>query len=297
MICIQLNGGLGNQMFQYACGRNLAHKHKTELAFDTSYLKIIENRSGFTSRSFALDVFEIPKNEINSEAVRKYKPFLYRILNVLLLKMGGRPIQTKKFFVENEFSYNDAIEKTGPDCFLSGYWQSPLYFQDISSIIQNEFQFKKELNQENKRWIEKIAVVNAVSLHIRRTDFVSNKSHDIHGTCSMEYYKSAVEYIASKVMSPVFFVFSDDIKWASENLEIPYGCHFISGNEGSKSYIDMQLMSQCRHHIIANSSFSWWGAWLNNKQNKLVVAPNQWFLDNKLNAQTKDLIPQSWIRI
>jgi hypothetical protein len=296
MIIIRLNGGLGNQMFQYACGRNQAFKYETELLFDTSLLGLVTTGSSLTKRSYALDVFGIQNNSIDKISQRG-KFFLHRILNMLSIKLRGRGIQTKNFFVENAFAYNPFIENTTNDCFLAGYWQSPLYFQNMESLIRNDFQFKPKLNEVNAKWIREIKSVNAVSLHIRRADFINNKSHSIHGTCSIEYYMHAVNHVASKTNAPVFFIFSDDAEWAKNNLKLPYTCHFISGNEGDKSYIDMQLMSNCNHNIIANSSFSWWGAWLNENPDKLVIAPKQWFLDAELNKQTDDLIPQKWVRI
>ncbi len=142
-----------------------------------------------------------------------------------------------------------------------------------------------------------IKSVNSVSLHIRRTDFKNTKSNTTHGICSLEYYGEAVKFISNKLVDPHFFVFSDDINWAKENLNLPYKLTFISGNSGDKSYIDMQLMSVCKHNIIANSSFSWWGAWLNSNMNKIVIAPRMWFFNKELNIQTNDLIPDEWIRM
>ena len=295
MICIQLCGGLGNQMFQYACGRSLAYRHQTELVFDMSRLN--KKQGGITIRQYGLDIFNIQGKEISEAGVGKNKPLIYRILSTLSIKLRDKGIQMPAYFIENKYAYNAGIEKTSGNCFLSGYWQSPYYFQSIEYLIRQEFTFPNKLNKENSDWLNEIKNANSVSLHIRRTDFVNNISHDIHGICSMEYYKSAIEFISDKIKDPFFFIFSDDIEWAQENLKLPYPSSFISGNKGNKSYIDMQLMGACKHNIIANSSFSWWGAWLNNYQDKIIIAPKQWFADESMNAETMDLIPKEWIRM
>jgi len=295
MICIQLSGGLGNQMFQYAFGRALAYKHKTELLLDTT--KLINNKTGITYRSLELNIFNIRLQEASKNNLNKIKPLFYRIINVFAIKTGLQGIQTSKYFIEKKYSFNNSIVKIGNNCFLAGYWQSFRYFQDIEFLILEEFKFHQVLQEDNINWITKIKNENSVSLHIRRTDFQNNKNHDIHGTCSIEYYKKATKTIAEKVSDPFFFIFSDDIEWARTNLKLIYPNEFVSGNIGKQSYIDMQLMSQCKHNIIANSSFSWWGAWLNNNPNKVVIAPKQWFAYAKLNIQTDDLIPETWIRI
>lgn len=298
MICIQISGGLGNQMFQYACGRVLAFKHQSSLILDLSPLKKNVESSRTTSRSFELvNVFEININEAKVEDLKRSKPILYKIANVLAFKLGFKGIQMSKYFIENKFSYNSKIRKVGKDCFLSGYWQSPKYFDSIESLIRNDFTFQKKLDDKNLEIESLIKNTNSVSLHIRRTDFQNMIHNNTHGFCSLDYYDKAVKFISVKLMDPHFFVFSDDINWAKENLKLPYQLTFVSGNNGDKSYIDMQLMSVCKHNIIANSSFSWWGAWLNSNASKIVIAPKNWFFNEILNAQTNDLIPEEWIRM
>jgi hypothetical protein len=297
MICVQLNGGLGNQMFQYACGRAIANKHRTELVLDLSQLHKKVTAKGITKRSFALDIFKIKSSEITLTELHKIKPLIFRLINTLSIKIRSKGIQTPTYFVENKFNYNTNIKIVGKKCFLSGYWQSAKYFNCIEAEIRKEFTFPNSLTIENEEYLNKIKFTNSVSLHIRRTDFIDNITHDIHGFCPLDYYKEAIEIINNKIKDPVFFIFSDDIEWAKKNLQLNYACSFISGNDKIKSYIDMQLMSACKHNIIANSSFSWWGAWLNLNTSKIVIAPKVWFIDKKLNNQTFDLIPNTWIRI
>ncbi len=295
MICVQLNGGLGNQMFQYACARSLAYLYQTNVVLDKSQLR--NNQKNITTRSYCLDIFNIQVEEISESSLRKVKPLIYRIINTLFFKIFSKGIQTSKYFIENGFRYNSAIKKVQNNCFLSGYWQSPLYFQSIEHIIRNDFSFPDNLSSCNEIILNDIKNTNSVSLHVRRTDFINNSVHDIHGFCSLDYYRGAMNIILGKVENPIFFVFSDDIEWVKENLKIESKVIFVSGNSGKKSYIDMQLMSLCKHNIIANSSFSWWGAWLNKNENKIVIAPQKWFAKKNLNDQTVDLIPPTWIRI
>ena len=133
-------------------------------------------------------------------------------------------------------------------------------------------------------------------MHIRRGDYVSNPTtNKLHGTCSLEYYHNAVDIIAAKVSNPHFFIFSDDHEWARNNFKIDYPLTFVAHNNAGKNYEDMRLMSLCKHHIIANSSFSWWGAWLGSNPKKIVCAPRGWFKDKSLN--TNDIIPSDWSRI
>lgn len=152
---------------------------------------------------------------------------------------------------------------------------------------------KEELSNTNKKISEMISSINSISIHIRRGDYASSERLQvIYGLCPLNYYYTAINSISKAVKNPHFFVFSDDIGWAKQNLKITHPVKFIIGN---KALVDLCLMSQCKHHIIANSSFSWWGAWLSTNKNKIVYAPKQWFKKTKLIPH--DLIPESWIRI
>jgi hypothetical protein len=296
MICVAIFGGLGNQMFQYACGRALAHKTNMPLVLDLSRLETAKVKSHSTIRNFDLDIFHLNAKKATRNEIRKVKPLFSRIINAISFKLLNQGIQTESYFIERELYYNNNINNIKNSCFLSGYWQSEKYFNSVESSIREEFSFPNIFDCKNKLILNKIVFSNSISLHIRRTDFENNLSDNVHGVCPISYYLQAAEVITSKLDNPDFFIFSDDIDWAKVNLKLPYTCYFVSGN-GKKSYVDMQLMSSCKHNIIANSSFSWWGAWLNRNPNKIVVAPNTWFKNSKLNNQTKDLIPNTWIRI
>jgi hypothetical protein len=180
-------------------------------------------------------------------------------------------------------------------CYLTGYWQSEKYFSSVEAEIRKDFTFNKPLIDRNLELSAKMATCGSISLHIRRGDYVSDaQTSAILGVCPLDYYRNAVAYVADRVANPQFFVFSDDIEWARENLGLDHPSEYIDHNRGAESYCDMQLMSKCRHHIIANSSFSWWGAWLNPHADKIVVAPKRWFAGS---LDSTDLVPQTWTRL
>lgn len=182
--------------------------------------------------------------------------------------------------------------------YVTGYWQSEKYFKGIENKIREDLQIRIEPSASNKVLLDKIRSANAVSLHIRRGNFVQiDFVNKVHGTCSMDYYQKAVDLISEKISNPVFYIFSDDIPWAKQYLSLNFETVFVDINDAKTDYEDMRLMSNCKHHILANSTFSWWGAWLNPSKEKIVVAPKIWFADEKLNSETADLIPEEWIRI
>jgi len=244
-----------------------------------------------------LQIFDININQVRKEDLANYKPFLLRLFNIIFLRLTSKGIQKPNYFIEREYAYNSAIKNVSNNCFLAGYWQTSLYFQSIDHLIRQDFKFPKLVDQINIDHLKLIESSNSVSLHIRRTDFINNSNHNVHGVCSLEYYHKGVDLISKKIDNPLFFVFSDDVYWAKENLKLNHSVQFVCGNLGKKSYIDMFLMSSCKHNIIANSSFSWWGAWLNCNSDKIVIAPKIWFVKKQLNNQTGDLIPDKWVRL
>ena len=286
-------------MFQYAFGRSLALKHQTELLLDCTILEKKTSRLNFTIRYFELDIFAINAKLAKKNELMNLRPsFLYRF-NRRLRRLSGLPfVINPKYLIEQQLSYNNLLtEKGSKDCYIAGFWQSEYYFKSIEPLLRQEFTFRRPLDKINTETANRINSTNSVSLHIRRGDYVkTSKRSPAHTLCPMEYYQKAIEYIGQHIVNPVYFVFSDDPEWAKANLNIIYPSEIVTDNIGNQSYVDMQLMSLCRHNIIANSSFSWWGAWLNSNSDKIVVAPKQWFADESMNAQTNDLIPQAWIR-
>ncbi len=281
MIITKLIGGLGNQMFQYAAGRRVSYVRNTELKLDiTSY----KNQVGITPRKYALHVFNIQENFASESEIRKFKK------NSSILKFFEKNTYVK----EKHFHFNPSILNTGDNSYLEGYWSSEKYFKDIENIIRKEFTLKNKPDVSNQKMIGQIKNCNSVSIHIRRSDYVfDEKTNKYHGVCDLKYYYRSVDYLANKIKNPYFFIFSDDPLWVKHNLILKHPHAHIDYNIGKQDHEDMRLMSYCRHNIIANSSFSWWGAWLN--KNKIVIAPKKWFKEPSIN--TKDLIPQSWIKI
>ena len=290
MIVAKLNGGLGNQMFQYAAGKALTIKLNTDLKVDVSFFNIkLENK--WTQRYYELDVFSGIKNIISDEDI---KPFL-DVKNSNWFIRGFRNLGKYKYFYEPEFCYTEKFFKQKNNTYVEGYWQSEKYFKSIESIIHNEFVFKDYSSITNKELANHISGVNSVSIHVRRTDYVNEIGLQQHGLCNVEYYQKAVKFLSEKVHEINLFVFSDDTEWTKHNLSFNFPVTFIDYNKGKESYEDMRLMSLCKHNIIANSSFSWWAAWLNHNSEKIVIAPTKWF--NNKEKNTKDLIPAEWLKM
>lgn len=284
-------------MFQYALGLSLSLKKQTKLLLDISQIKKNNTTSKYTFRPFELKIFNLNAVETSTNNLKILKPFILRVMNVISILIGFKGIQTSRYFIERNPFYNESIKIIGKQCYLSGYWQSYKYFRDYETRIRSDFKFPQILDELNETRRKQINDSNSISLHIRRADYINNEHHSIHGVCSVEYYNKSIEYIAERVKNPTLFVFSDDIEWARQNLDIAFPLVFVTDNTGEKSYMDMQLMSLCKHNIIANSSFSWWGAWLNSYKHKIIIAPKKWYADESRNSQTQDLIPVEWVRL
>lgn len=293
MIIGNILGGLGNQMFQYAAARALAVAKGQPLYLDLSDFQGYRLHHGFElSRVFCGD-FE-PADQKQIERVLGWRA--QRALRNILKRPRMALFRNDHFVVEPHFHYWPGLFDAPDDCYLAGYWQSERYFKSIQEIIRKEFAFQPVPAGKNQEVAEQIAGCNAVSLHIRRGDYASNvRTRAVHGLLPVAYYHDAAGRIAKEVPEAVFFVFSDDVNWARENLKMPFPCRFIGHNHGTEGYRDMQLMSLCRHHIIANSSFSWWGAWLNRNTGKRIYYPAKWFAKGR--ADTSTLCPPDWIRV
>ena len=289
---VSLYGGLGNQMFQYATNVALNEKGvKSQI----SILDFLVNRhhNGLDlCRAFDLELplhlnlynFTIQNARVLLEN-RIVSSFANRFLKMYLKKRTV--YREKKEFVFDKNIFNQK------DKFLIGTWQDTKYFQEIESIIRTKFQFKKPKDKINKRLIREIKNRNAVSIHVRRGDYTNDQWAKTHFVIKDEkYFLDAVNYIKSKVDSPHFYIFSDDIKWVKENIKI-MNVTFVDHNSGRRSCNDMFLMSLCRHNIISNSTFSWWAAWLNKNENKTVIMPDKWLIGK----ETPGIFPNNWVKI
>jgi len=257
MVVSNIIGGLGNQMFQYAASRAVALAHNTSFKLDISGFSNYKLHQGFElERVFNCSIEIAKESDIRNILGWQSSALIRRLVSrpsMSILRNVGN-------VVEPHFHYWLGIKNVPYDCYLAGYWQSEKYFVDIAGQIRNDFTFKLPLEGRNVELVKKLKQMNAVSLHVRRGDYVSNTyTTATHGVCSLAYYQAAIQYIAERVEKPVFFIFSDDITWVENNLEIGFPCLHVDHNHGIESYNDMRLMSLCQHHIIANSSFSWWG--------------------------------------
>ena len=285
MIISKIIGGLGNQMFQYAAGRTLAHLNKTFVKLDvTSFEK--DRLRNFDLLCFNANIGFASKHEINDllPAHNFEKAFQY-----------FSPLNRRSYYREKGFQFNKQVLSLGKNVYLKGYFQSEKYFLSAKDIIRSEFAFKSNVIESVKQLSSILNGQNSIAVHIRRGDFSKNSdATDYHGTLEINYYQEAISIINSKFSDPIFYFFSDDIKWVKENYSLPNST-FVSGEITKNHFEDLYLMSQCRHNIIANSSFSWWGAWLNDNPNKIVIAPKKWF--NKGPKDTQDLIPEGWLKV
>jgi hypothetical protein len=291
---VKFNGGLGNQMFQYAFSLMLAEKFNAEILFDFSYFEDVKSANQVTTREFELNVFNLCCKGASLQDLAQIKrpEFKSKFKNTLAKKFSKRfginyiREKNNSVFDKNLFEYPEYY-------YYEGYFQNEKYFKHLRKILLDRFSLQMPLDEKNQYILDKIRDTNSVSIHIRRGDYVSldyvNKSQ---GTCSLGYYNKAIEHVVGLVEKPHFFLFSDDINWVIENLKIKYPFTIVDFNPG-KGYFDMNLMKQCKHNIIANSSFSWWGAWLNQYPEKIVVAPKNW----TAKKQKCDLVPSDWTKL
>ncbi len=277
-------------MFQYAMGLAIARLRSTELKLDISYFDNYEWHS-YGLHNFKINAPLATKREVENLKIKH--PFsLSRIFNDYWV---GLPVSIK----EKDLSYSPEYFLTYKDCYLDGYWQSQNYFSHIRDIILDEFTVKHHPLGDNQGILDTIkSTPNTVSVHLRRGNFVSvDHVNKIHGVLSVDYYARAMDTISSQLGDPLFVVFSDEIGWAKENLPKKYRMLFVDGNDAEHDYEDMRLMSACQHHIIANSTFSWWAAWLNKSTEKKIIAPQRWFADPEWNRQIEGIIPGGWQRM
>ncbi|MHB1316314.1 MAG: alpha-1,2-fucosyltransferase [Minisyncoccota bacterium] len=291
MIITKLSGGLGNQLFQYALGRYLAMHNNTNLALDLTGLS-----EGF-KRSYELDQFNIQASiatpdEINRMIGRNYfSRKIIREINTIIPYKWKRYVAEKHY---NFFTFNPSIFLTHEPLYITGYWQNEKYFISISATLREEYALKNPLPEKLNEVLREIQKPNSISVHIRRGDYLLSHNIDTYKTYGNEYITTAISYISKKVSEPHFFFFSDDIQWVKENISLPYQTTYVSLLH-TEPHEDLTLMSMCHHNIIANSSFSWWAAWLNRQKDKIVVAPKKWISDDS--KDTSDLIPKTWIRL
>ncbi len=265
-------GGLGNQMFCYSFALALKKRCNEELFVDISHFNHYGLHDGFLINEI-FNVKEINvagKQEIS--CVTRYIPHynLSRIARKFL------PKKSKEYIEKRDYVFDENALNVQGNCYYEGYWQSPMYFNSIDEDVKNMFVFPV-VTDENKELSELIDSINSVSIHVRRGDYLNAKS--FKGICELDYYQNAICKINTTVENPYYFIFSNDIDWCRENLGNflqTDRVKFVSNNVGKNSFWDMYLMSRCKNMIIANSSFSWWAAYLNANNDAKIISPKKW---------------------
>lgn len=278
MIVVKMIGGLGNQMFQYAAGLSASHRLGSQLIIDNG-----ESKNDRT-HSYSLSVFNI-----NAGIMEK---------NVLpeIDREGRGNTNVLSYYKAEKFNYDKKFEKIKNNTYIEGFFQSEKFFKGVEAQIKKDFTLKNPAEGRNEEMLHKIRNCEAVSLHIRRGDYFDNwKNRIFHGVNLSVYYKKAVKFINKRFKNPVFFIFSDDPQWVRENFKGIKESVVVDINDSKNGHEDLRLMSSCKHNIIANSTFSWWAAWLNDNKNKIITAPKKWFNNPFINIS--DLIPKEWVKL
>ncbi len=268
MIITKINGGLGNQMFQYAVAKAIAIKNNDIFKLDITDYETYKLHNGYR-----LNIFRIDEKIANINDIQKLKGFdnlFYKILRKLNL------YTKRSHYKERERTIFDTNVFNEKNIYLDGYWQNEKYFLDIREELLKDFTPKENNTTIVDSYLKQISNINSVSIHVRRGDY---SKHPEIGILDISYYKNAIKYINDKIDNPSFFIFSNDLEWCEKNFDFIENKLFI--NDTKTEIEDMTVMKNCKHNIVANSSFSWWSAWLNRNTNKIVIAPKKWrALDN-----------------
>lgn len=285
---VSISGGLGNQMFQYAFAKALTRLKNTKVEFDFGFYKNQNLRTP-----------ELENFRLSLPLVNEYKLFLFglkpsRFYIRPIIKLI-RSICKPEIVLEKYFNYNPDVFKSKGLIYFDGYWQSEKYFEDITAEIRSDFAFNST-NLQNTCEYEIVNKPTTVGVHIRRGDYVSNTHvKNLIGTLPISYYHKAFAEIEKQIQNPNYIFFSDDIEWVKQNF--PKKNNYFYIKQSISGFNSMHLFSLCKHQIIANSSFSWWAAWLNSNSRKIVIAPKFWFVDKNMQMQAGDIIPKKWIKI
>ncbi|HVF82258.1 MAG TPA: alpha-1,2-fucosyltransferase, partial [Flavisolibacter sp.] len=277
-------GGLGNQMFQYAAAKALANKNDTEVKVDISAF------TNYQLRSYDLDKLNVPLSVASPKEIENLKATnsLQRIVQRII------PYSARKFYKEPYFHHDKNFERLGKDVYVQGYFQSQKYFISSEDEIRKQFTLKAAVSKEIKEYGAALQSHHSVAIHIRNGDYKSAEMLNVHGILPLSYYEQAIRFIRGKLPKAKFYVFSDDANVAQGNF-LFNSFEIVSGNVSQNHFEDLFLMSSCRHNIIANSSFSWWAAWLNDNPDKVVIGPKKWF--NHGPKDTQDILPEGWIKL
>lgn len=297
MIVIKIMGGLGNQLFQYAYGKALEKGGGYSVFLDAeTFFRYEAYRDGITQRDFQINELKttLPILDMEHHSWRKYfYPYArnfkeYLRTGILSFLSRRLKIPRKIYSLEQIYLYQKKYTKYQGECYISGYFQSPGYFSSIREILLEEFQLKQESSLAYLKIKMQIDRKDSIAIHVRRGDYV-----DTGVNLQWEYYRKAIGYMEEKLTGPVYYIFSDEISWVKEKLGTGVNIVYVNEDGNMTDCEELSLMSKCRHFIISNSSFSWWGAWLGTYQEKIVVVPAHWTRGNEI----RDVILQEWIKI
>jgi hypothetical protein len=287
MIGFYGQGGLGNQLFQYAAARSLSVKHGCPVVLDPHWF--YSPTPGDTPRALELLRYRAALRLASATEQSQWKWMRGKLSRHLRL------LHPLHLVCEKGDGVHWPAVQAPNHSYLLGHWQSEAYFAGIRGELLEELVPTAPPGVADLSMMHHMRSGTAVSVHVRRGDYLSLKSAaNFHGVCSLNYYRAAINLVAQRVSEPVFFVFSDDPEWTRANLAPPFPTHYVSHNGPENAFQDLRLMSMCQHHIMANSSFSWWGAWLAPAQSGLVVAPANWYASGR---PCPDLIPARWLQI
>lgn len=287
-------GRIGNQLFQYAAARKIAYQNNTELKFDLSNMPYNNKYGVEYNNVYALKFFNIPENIATKDDILIMKK---RGVNHYLRRIFMS--RTKRRFVwEKDCLFDpDLIDVKNKNMYLRGLFQSEKYFKDIEDIIRKELTLKEPQNEKYYDMLSKINNSNSVSIVIRRGDYLLPESLKTYYQCPPDYFLKAVEMMTKKIDSPKLFIISDGMDWVQKNIKFTYPCEYIPHDEFT-DYQKLMFMSACKHHIISNTTFGWWIAWLSQNPDKIIIAPKNWFVNKIKNEKyVEHLIPKSWIKI
>ena len=284
MNIVWIDGGLGNQMFQYALALKMEYMGIETKIDATKYAE------HFAHNGFELEnVFGI---HCNHASLQEIKSLGYCKANHWTEFLRKTPFVKKTIYNNESYTYDERV-LTLDGYYVEGYWQSERYFSDIREKINSVYQFPDFSTEQQRMYAIEMENNLSVSVHVRRGDYLNYPY--LQNICTEEYYKKAMSYFREKYNGKVqFYIFTNDLVWAERHFT-EKDCCFVKGNEGMESFRDMQLMTRCKHNIVANSSFSWWGAWLNQNLNKIVIAPEKWI--NASDSEKIDIIPDGWIKM
>lgn len=290
-VIVRIEGGLGNQLFQYAAARTLADRLQCGLLLDVR--GIAENGD----RPYQLDLYQARAEIADSGTLEALPPWrssraarFRQSLSFAIPSLVHSPV-----FWARSFAYDDRIERLQRPVYMVGYWQTERYFAWNRARLLQDVRLRLD-TAVDAGWVQKIRGCNSVSLHVRRGDYVSSSTAaQQHGTCDMAYYQQAIALLLQQQPDLEVFVFSDEPQWAADHLRLPAPVHIVDANPPDRGYLDLELMRGCRHHVLANSSFSWWGAWLCVQPGQTVYAPGRWFVNTGIDA--RDIIPPHWHRL